>query len=216
MTSPNTENQAEQQKNDKELNFRALEAKYQRALEEERGARLQAEKEAQEARSHKQEQEEDDDNEPYVAPKSLNKKLSSFEKKLEEKIEKKAEQKAYEIMEKREQEKWLSDHKDFYQTMQTAETFADANPGLANMILRMPEGFERQRLVYENIKAFENQKAKAAQPSIQSKIDENRRSPYYQPSGIANAPYAAAGDFSAVGQKNAYDKMQELKSKLRI
>jgi hypothetical protein len=214
MTAPTQENQVEQTKNDKELNFRALETKYQRALEEERQARLQAEQ-ALHTKSVPPEEDEEDD-EPYVVPKKLNKKFSSFEKKLEEKIEKKAEQKAYEIMEKREQEKWISDHKDFYQTMQTAEQFAEANPNLANMILRMPEGFERQRLVYENIKAFEAQKAKAQEPSIQNKIDANKRNAFYQPSGIANAPYAAVGDFSPAGQKNAYDKMQELKTKLRI
>ena len=55
------------------------------------------------------------------------------------------------------------------------------------------------------------------EPSIQDKIDANRRSPFYQPSGIGSAPYAGPdGDFSAAGQKTAYDKMQELKSRLRI
>ena len=53
-------------------------------------------------------------------------------------------------------------------------------------------------------------------PSIQDKIDSNKRSPYYQPSGISAAPYAGGGDFSPAGQKNAYAKLQELKSRLRI
>jgi hypothetical protein len=80
----------------------------------------------------------------------------------------------------------------------------------------MPEGFDRQKLVYKNIKALGLHKPAIKEPSIQEKIDANRRSPYYQPSGVANAPYSTVGDFSTAGQKNAYQKMQELKSKLRI
>jgi hypothetical protein len=80
----------------------------------------------------------------------------------------------------------------------------------------MPEGFERQKLVYKNIKALGLHKPEEKAPSIQDKVDANRRSPYYQPSGVGSAPYAPVGDFSANGQKAAYEKMQELKSKLRI
>ncbi len=52
--------------------------------------------------------------------------------------------------------------------------------------------------------------------SIQEKIDANKRSPYYNPSSVGSSPYAVTGDFSANGQKQAYAKLQELKSKLRI
>jgi hypothetical protein len=114
------------------------------------------------------------------------------------------------------QEMWLENNPDFYEVLGNAEKFAQRSPKLAETILRMPEGFERQKLVYQNIKELGLHKPETKAPSIQDKIDANKRSPYYQPSGVGTAPYASAGDFSAVGQKNAYDKMQELKSRLRM
>lgn len=208
----------EQKPNDKEYNFRALEAKYQRELAAERSRREEAERLAQEMQQRRSNISEDDDNddEPYVDKKRLDKKLSSFEKKLEEKIDKKAEEKAKMLIEHQKRENWLKQNPDFYEVMQHAEKFAQKDPELAESILEMPDTFERQRLVYKNIKALGLHKPEAKQPSVQEKIDANRRSPYYQPSGVGNAPYAAAGDFSPVGQKNAYDKMQELKARLRI
>jgi len=90
------------------------------------------------------------------------------------------------------------------------------DPELAESILEMPEGFERQKLVYKNIKALGIHKPAMKEPSIQEKVDANRRSPYYQPSGVSTAPYSQVGDFSNTGQKQAYEKMQQLKSQLRI
>ena len=111
---------------------------------------------------------------------------------------------------------WLRQNGDFYDVMQHAQKLYDKDPELAETILEMPEGFERQKLVYKNIKALGLHEAPRPQPSIQETIDRNRRSPYYQPSGVSSAPYANAGDFSPSGQKNAYEKMQELKNRLRI
>ena len=204
--------------NDKELNFRKQEAMYQRQLEQERQARLEAEKRLQElSTTSKHSNDDDDDGDPYVDKKKLEKKLSAFEKSLNDKIDKKAEEKATQLIEKKEQEQWIHDHPDFEHVLGHADKFAESNPSLANMLLRMPNTFDRQRLVYENIKAAGTLKPPSAQPSIQEKIDANRRSPYYQPTGIGSAPYnAGAGDFSPAGQKAAHDKMQELKAKLRI
>jgi hypothetical protein len=120
------------------------------------------------------------------------------------------------MLQSEKQSTWLNTNKDFYEVMQNAEKLAQRDPELAETILRMPEGFDRQKLVYANIKALGLHKPEEKQPSIQEKIDANRRNPYYQPSGIAAAPYASAGDFSASGQKNAYEKMQELKNRLRL
>jgi hypothetical protein len=225
MTSIVQENQAqnpEQPKNDKEYNFRQLEQK----LQQERTARIEAERIAQDAERRVQEAtikknlivEDDEENysEPYVEPKYLQKKLSKFEKQIEEKIDRKAEEKARQITNQKEQEHWLKTNSDFYDLMQKAEQFAHEHPVLAESILRMPEGFERQKLVYTNLKALGYDKPKENKPSIQDKIDANKRSPYYQPSGVGNAPYAMAGDFSDSGKKQAYQKMQELKSKLRM
>lgn len=223
MTAPNQDaqaNTAAQQNvpSDKELNFRTLEAKYRRELEQERNARIQAERMAEEAMSKRQSpaEEEDDDSEPYVDNKKLSKKLSSFEKKLDEKIDKRAEEKARSYVEKERRDAWLRNNPDFHEVLQHAEKFAQKDPELAETILEMPNTFERQKLVYKNIKALGLHKPEQKAPSIQETVDANRRSPYYQPSGMAAAPYSTAGDFSTSGQKQAYEKMQQLKKQLRI
>lgn len=218
MTVPQEENQVQEQKpNDKELNFRALESKYQKELEKERAARAEAERLAQEALAkNKEVSDEEDDDEPYIDKKRLNKTLSSFERKLEEKIDKKAEQIAERKAQEKDREYWLKNNPDFYEVLQHAEKFAKQDPELAETILEMPDSFARQKLVYKNIKALGLHKPEAKVPSIQEKIDANRRSPYYQPTGVGSAPYSNAGDFSATGQKQSYEKMQELKRRLRI
>lgn len=219
MTDQSTTSQAQDQKpTDKELNFRNLEAKYQRQLEQERAARLEAERVAQEAMSkHKQSSDDDeDDSEPYVDHKKLAKKLSNFEKNLDKKIDQKAEEKARQMVERERQEGWMRNNSDFYDVMQHAQKLYEKDQELAETILAMPESFERQKLVYKNIKALGLHKPEQKAPPIQDKIDANRRSPYYQPSGVGSAPYASQSDFSTSGQKNAYDKMQELKRNLRI
>jgi hypothetical protein len=218
MTEEQTNQAQETKANDKEYNFRALEAKYERQLAQEKSKREEAERLAQEALARRQhvDDDEEDNPEPYVDDKRLKKKLSSFEKKLEEKIEKKAEEKARLLLEKEKQESWLRQNPDFYEVMKNADKFAQRDPELAETILQMPEGFERQKLVYKNIKALGLHKPEPKQPSIQEKIDANRRSPYYQPSGIGTAPYAPTGDFSPAGQRSAYEKLKELKSRLRI
>ncbi len=218
MTENQVANQAQMQEvkgNDKELNFRALEAKYRRELDQERSARVEAERKNQELSSRSVQHEEEDDSEPYVNDKKLNRKLSDFERKMEERIEKKAEEKAYNMMQQDKQQTWLKQNSDFYDVMQNAEKFAQRDPELAETILNMPEGFERQKLVYKTIKSMGLHKPEVAAPSIQDKIDANRRSPYYQPSGPGAAPYQSQGDFSATGQKNAYNKMKELQNRLR-
>lgn len=221
MTSPTQENQVQNndKPSDKELNFRALEAKYQRQLEQERAARLEAEKIAQEAQAKKQQvhnDDDEDDNEPYIDKKRLNKQLNKFGQNTQSEIQKAMEQAKFAAKEELKQEMWLENNPDFYDVLQHAEKFAQKSPELAKTILRMPEGFERQKLVYQNIKAIGIDKPEQKLPSIQEKIDANRRSPYYQPSGVGSSPYQSQGDFSVGGQKQAYEKMQELKSKLRI
>lgn len=214
-TTPQSQVQPMENKpNDKEMNFRALEAK----LMQERNARLEMEKKMQEMQQqHKTPVNEDDDSdEPYVDTKKLDKKLAKFGQSTQTEIQKAMEHAKMAAKEELKQEMWLENNPDFYEVLGNAEKFAQRSPKLAETILRMPEGFERQKLVYQNIKELGLHKPETKAPSIQDKIDANKRSPYYQPSGVGTAPYASAGDFSAVGQKNAYDKMQELKSRLRM
>jgi hypothetical protein len=214
MTSPAQESQAEQPSN-KELNFRALEAKFQRELD-----KVNAERERlqQELLSKSQQQTNDDDNdsEPYIDNKKLNKTLSKFGQNTQTEIQKAMEMAKQSAKEELKQELWLENTPDFLDTLKHADKLMHRAPKLAENILRMPDNFERQKLVYHNIKELGLDKPEIKQQSIQEKIDANRKSPYYQPSGVAAAPYAGAGDFSASGQKNAYQKMQELKNKLRM
>ncbi len=205
----------ENKPSDKELNFRALEAKYQRQLEIERTERERLLKEL-ETKSRQQPVEEEDDDQPYVDHKKLDKKLTFFERKLEEKIEKKAEEKARMFLDQQKKDSWLKQNPDFYEVLQHAEKFAQKDPELAETILEMPEGFERQKLVYKSIKAMGIHKPEEKIPTIQEKVDANRRSPYYQPSGVGTAPYSTSGDFSKTGQQQAYQKMKELQARLRI
>lgn len=217
MTPVPQENQEQIKQNDKELNFRALEAKYQRQLEQERQARLEAEKIAQEAQAKRYPgDDDDDDDEPYVVKKKLAKKFDQFGKNTQGEIQKAMEIAKESAKEELKQEMWLENNPDFYDILKHAEKFAQKAPKLAESILRMPEGFERQKLVYQNIKELGIDKPEQKQSTIQDKIDANKRSPYYQPSGVGTNPYTSVGDFSPGGQKQAYDKMQELKARLRI
>jgi hypothetical protein len=223
MTSQIQENQVpaqEQKPNDKEFNFRQIEAK----LQQERVARLEAEKRAAEAEklAHEavskktHESEEENYTEPYVDDKRLEKKLNKFGQNTQSEIQKAMQMAKQQAKEELKQEMWLEQNPDFYDILQHAEKFAQKAPKLAENILRMPEGFERQKLVYHNIKELGIDKPEQKQSSVQEKIDANKRSPYYQPSGVGTAPYASAGDFSPAGQKNAHAKMQELKNRLRL
>lgn len=217
MTVPDQQNQVQENKpSDKELNFRALEAKYQRQLEQARSEAEEAKRLAQEALSRKHQDDDEEDDQPYVDDKKLNKKLAKFGEQTKQQTQTEIQRAVHQAIHEERKQGWLKNNPDFYDVMQHADKFALKDPELAETILEMPEGFERQKLVYKNIKALGLHKPEEKAPSIQQKIDANRRSPYYQPSGVGSAPYAGSGDFSAVGQKQAYDKMQELKNRLRI
>jgi len=209
--------QPEQKPSDKELNFRALEAKYQRQLEAERAGRLEAERIAQEATNKRSlPVDEEDDSEPYVDHKKLRKEQAKFGQQIKQETQQEIKSAVQQALSEERKQNWIKNNPDFYEVLQHADKFAQKDPELAETILEMPDTFERQKLVYKNIKAFGVHKPEVKQPSIQEKVDANRRSPYYQPSGVGAAPYAQVGDFSTHGQKDAYNKMQELKQRLRL
>lgn len=214
--SPDESIAPENKLSDKELNFRQLEAKYQRQLEQERAARLEAEKRAEEAARKKSidEDDEDDDSEPYVDHRKLDKKLAKFGEQTQKITQTEIQKAVQAALQEEKKQSWLKNNSDFYDVLQHAEKLAQQDPELAETILQMPEGFERQKLVYKNIKALGLHRPMEKQPSIQEKIDANRRSPYYQPSSVGTAPYASAGDFSPAGQKSAYEKLLSLKKRL--
>lgn len=208
----------ETKQNDKEINFRMLEAKYERLLAQERQAKDEALKLANE-RTNKQNAPDDDedDSEPYVDRKKLNRELNKFGQQNRQETQSEIQKAVGMALQEERKQNWIKQNGDFYDVLQQhADKFAAHDPELAETILAMPEGFERQKLVYKNIKALGLHKEKPREPSIQDKIDANRRSPYYQPSSVGTAPYSSQGDFSPSGQKNAFDQMQALKSRLRL
>lgn len=216
QTNPEQTNEAAKV-NDKELNFRALEAKYQRELEKERAEKAKLAQELEyKARLPYKDNDDDDDDEPYIDKKKLDKKLNKFGQSTQSEIQKAMEMAKQAAKEELKQEMWLEQNPDFYDVLQHAEKFAQRAPKLAETILRMPEGFERQKLVYQNIKELGVDKPPQKESSIQQKVDANRRSPFYQPSNVGNAPYSSQGDFSPQGQKQAYEKLQQLKQTLRL
>lgn len=216
---------SEEKKEVIETNLAKQRRMYEKQLEQERLARQQAEERlasleaaANARKPLSDDGDDEEDDEPYIDRKKLRRELSKFRSDVEQTIEQKATAKAAALIEQERRTGYLEKNSDFDQVMNpdTIEKFAQKHPKLAENILRMPDGFDRQKLVYENIKALGIDKPETKQPSIQDKIEANRRSPYYQPSGVGAAPYASVGDFSDSGQKNAYEKMQELKKRLRI
>lgn len=216
----------EQKVSDKEFNFRQIEKKLQeerdaRSREASRRAELEKEIEQLRAsasmRNHPAIEEDDDFSEPYVDHKKLNKKLAKVGENTQSEIQKAMEIAKRKAKEELKQEMFLESKPDFYDTIQThANKLYEVAPELANAILSMPDGFERQKLVYHNIKSLGLDKPAKQESSIQEKINANKKSPYYQSSDISTAPYASAGDFSKSGQEAAYKKMQELKKRLAI
>ncbi len=214
----NEQVQIEQKPTDKEFNFRNLEAKYQRELERERSARIEAERIAQEATQRKpspQVEDDDDDSEPYVDHKKLNKKLQRFEEHTTQKTKTEIEKAVQMALSNERQQNWLKSNNDFEEIMQHAEKLYEVDRELAETILEMPNNFERQKLVYKNIKALGLHKPKVEKSAIQEQINNNKRNVYYQPTEASGPPYQqSSGDFSPDGQKRAFAKMQELKSRL--
>ncbi len=218
MTAPDVQNEAQEvKKDDKELNFRKLEQRYQKQLEEERRARMEAERAVEDARRRPAVvEEEDDDNEPYVDHKKLEKKLAKFGEKAKQDTQTEIQRAVQTALSEERRQNWLKNNSDFYDVLQHADKFAAKDPELAETILTMPDNFDRQKLVYKNIKALGLHQPEQKPSSIQDKIDANRRSPSYQPSGMSPAAYASQADFSPAGQKNAYAKMKELKGRLGL
>lgn len=217
MTVTDAENVVQDQKQaEKELNFRKIESKYQQEVAYERAKREELERRMNEMSNQKKEEPEEEDSEPYVDHKKLTKSLTKFGQNTQTEIQKAMQQAKHMAKEELKQEFFLENTPDFYQVLEHAEKFAQKAPRLAENILKMPEGFERQKLVYNTIKELGLDKPETKQSTIQEKIDSNKRSPFYQPTSVGASPYASASDFSASGQEQAYNKMKELQARLRL
>ncbi len=231
MSTASQENQAqtEVRVDTTEQNLAKQRQMYERKLDQERQARQQAEERASSAEKAAQDrakmsplnEEDDDDSEPYVDKRKLQKTLNKFGEQTKQQTRQEIQAAVQEALEGERKSNYLRENSDFDHVMteETLARFSTKHPRLAENILRMPEGFERQKLVYENIKALGLDKPEAKGPSVQDKIDANRRSPYYQPSSVGAAPYdsgPSGKDYSQNEKKNAYEKMQQLKARLRI
>jgi hypothetical protein len=228
MSSPTQQSQeqikqsqvTETKSQDKEVNFRlqerAMQEKYEKMLQQERAARELLEKQLQERNKVQYKEEDDDSDEPYVDHKKLKREQAKLGQQLKQETQGDIQKAVHQALSEERKNNWIKQNADFYEVLQHAEKLANRDPELAESILEMPEGFERQKLVYKNIKALNLHKPETKEPSIQDKVDANKRSPYYQPSGMGTPAYNTAGDFSSSGQKNAYQKMQELKNRLRL
>lgn len=212
--------QEQAKSNDKEFNF----AQLRKQLDQERAEKIQLQNRVSQIEKLQEQSrggvDEDDapSDEPYVDERRLNKKLAKFEERFDKKVDEKAEQKARQLLEQERQSVFLKKNPDFNEILQEdlIQKFADKYPEIAEPMLEMPANFARQKLLYQNIKALGIHKKEEPKQSIQETIDKNKRSPYYQPSNVGNAPYNGVGDFSEAGQKNAYQKLKELQSRLRL
>lgn len=213
------QNNVETGNNDKEQNLGRMRQKYEYALSQEIAKREQLETRLNELSQQTPHEEDDSDNpDPYVDHKKLDKKLNKFGQNTQKEIKNAMEQAKFLAKEELKQEMFLENHADFFDVLENhAENFHKNYPKLANNILKLPAGFERQQVVYQTIKDLEIDKPIKKEISIQEKVDANRRSPYYQPSGVVgSAPYSQVGDFSQSGQKSAYDKMKDLQKRMRL
>lgn len=195
-----------------ETNLRKL----AKALETERESNQKMQQELTQLReaSQRSRDQDSDDGEPYVDQKRLSKELNRFAEDWDKKFDRKVEEKASMMIERERQQAFLKNNPDFNQIMNdeaVLNKLAERHPDIVEPLLQMPDNFARQKLVYQNIKALGVHKPDAPKTSIQDKVDANRRSPYYQPSSASSTPpYGFQGDFSKGGQKNAYQKMQDL------
>lgn len=169
-------------------------------------------------RSKSHDDDDDMGDEPYIDPKTFKKKMATERETIKKEAKEELKQEMRQILEDEKRVTYLKQNADFDHIMspEIVQRFAEKHPGMAEAILRMPDGFERQRLVYEAIKTTGAHQKEMPKSSIQETVDKNRKNPYYMPSGVGTAPYASSGDFSPSGQKNAYEKLQQLKNNLRL
>ena len=202
----------------KDYNF----AQVRKQLDQERQERARLTQENAELKAKmtpKPSDDEDSYDEPYIDKKYFKKNIAQSMQQIKEEARKEARQEMQGMLLEEKRTNWLKSNPDFQDVMQHAQKFADSDPELAETILEMPEGFERQKLVYKSIKSLGLHKPPVPQSTIQDKINQNKRSPFYQPSSQGAAPYGVVNggkDYSPADQKNAYDHMKALQKNLRL
>lgn len=218
MSVPDQNPQAQQDSKEQQLerNFANQRKHYEKQIEaqrqefEQRLAQIEQERQAK----HKDVDDDDDvSDEPYIDKKALKKTLAKEREELRKEFKTAVQQEARGILEQEKQASFLEQNPDFQEvlTPENIQKYAEKHPAMAKAMLKMPDSFERQQLLYENIKALGVNKPPAPpQPSMQEILKNNRKPLYYQPTSVGAAPYANNGDFSQEGQKAAYAKMKDL------
>lgn len=220
--------QSEVKQNDKEFNFARLRQEKERAIaaaEEAISQKQRLEQEIEKIRGQQQkmrapefEDEDEADDEPYVNKKGLKRVLSKLDQNIESKIDERAQAIARKILDEERQKNFVfqlkSEYRDFSDvvTADSLEKLDKANPRMAGIIDRMPDGYEKGQMIYETIKTMGLHKKPEA--SVKEKVEQNMRNPYYHPS-TAGQGSVTMGDFTQAGQKAAYDKVSALKNARR-
>lgn len=211
--------EAQNTPSNKEINFRqqelAMKQHYERQLQQERAERERIQRELEEARRRDEDEEESPD--PYVDHKKLDKKLNKFAQQNQQQTQSEIQKAIQQAQAEAKREAWLENNSDFDEILGHAEKFAAKCPHLANTILKMPDNFERQKLVYQTIKEMGIHKPEEKKSTVQDKIDANKRGQFYQPSTVGTAPYQGeTPNFSKTGQEEAYKKMKSLIANVRL
>lgn len=204
-----------------QINLAKQRKMYEAQLEQERQARIQLEQRLSEIEKSKRniEDDEDDDSEPYVDKRKLAKTTTKVKQEIRQETQQDVKQAIQLALEQDRRDRWLEANPDFEETMSHADKLAQMDPELARSILAMPDNFERQKMVYRNIKLLGVNKPKAPESTVQQKIDANKRSPYYQPSGVGSSPYGVQnGGFNVSEQqgKDLYAQMKETQKRMRL
>lgn len=210
-----------QQANDEQLNLVKQRKMYERQLDQERQARLQLEQRLSEIEKAKRplDDEDEDDGEPYIDRRKLAKTTTKVKQEIRQETQQDVKQAIQIALEQDRRERWLESNPDFEDVLSHAEKLQEINPRLARHILSMPDNFERQQLVYENIKTMGLNRPKAPESTVQQKIDANRKSPFYQPSGVGAAPYGVHNGGFNVSEKQGkdlYNQMKETQKRMRL
>jgi hypothetical protein len=199
---------------EKELNFQKQKASYERVLaeKEQRIADIEAQLKAKQVSND----DEDDDQDPYIDKRKLAKTLNRFGEQSQKQTQGEIQKAVQEALSNERRDNWLRQNPDFESILSHADKLAQSDPELAETILKMPDNFERHKLVYRTIKTMGLDKPRSKENSVQDKINQNRMNPGYQQNTAASPPYASQSDFSESGKKAAYDKLMQLKSTMRL
>jgi len=208
--------------NDKEYNFAQLRKKqeqteYELIKEREERARLSEQVEALKSQKPQANSDDDDDSsEPYVDHKKLKKEIRKLKEENETIITKKAEEIANRMFEQERKNnegyRLKTMYPDFNEvlTEQNAQKLSERYPELADKILKVSDEQLRKEMAYQTIKSMNLHKPDPTPTNTQEQINQRQRSVFYHPSGIASPPAVNSSDFSDVGKKQAWEKMQSL------